>query len=350
MSLFKHVEGAGVGTKQVRGEHLQDWHVIAKRLYFEEGKGVTEIAKYLFPELPKEKAYNKVWSYLKIQPQRRGSVEVEIQPKPEKPEKPKKIEVVRNYEPTTVQSSWHRESIIRFAIVSDTHINSKFTQLTYLHNFYDLVAKRGITNVYHVGDVDEGEQMRIGHQYELYLQGADDHLDEIVKNYPKRDGIVTSYITGNHDASLMKRSGFSIGKALARERNDMIYLGQDCATVMLTPKCSMLLSHPWDGSAYAISYKSQKMMDAISGGEKPNILLIGHFHKAEYLFYRNIHCLQAGTFQAQTPFMRGKSLAAMMGGWIVEVEVGSNGEILRFVSEWIPYYQAIKDDWMNWRG
>lgn len=152
-----------------------------------------------------------------------------------------------------------------------------------------------------------------------------------------------------HDASILKRAGHDIGRSIAEKRKDMVYLGADNALVMLTPNCSMLLTHPWAGSAYSISYRPQKMIEAMSGGEKPNILVIGHFHKAEYLFYRNIHSFQAGTFQAQTPFMRGKSLAAMLGGWIVEVEVNLDGTISKIKQEYIPYYQAIKDDWKNWR-
>ena len=58
--------------------------------------------------------------------------------------------------------------------------------------------------------------------------------------------------------------------------------------------------------AYALSYKIQKMVEAMSGGEKPNILAVGHYHKLEMFPYRNVQCFQTGTFQAQTPWMRGK--------------------------------------------
>jgi DNA polymerase II small subunit/DNA polymerase delta subunit B len=91
------------------------------------------------------------------------------------------------------------------------------------------------------------------------------------------------------------------------------------------------------------------MVEAMSGGEKPNIVAVGHYHKAEYLFYRNVHCFQTGCFQAQTPFMRGKNLAAMMGGWIVDVTVAKDGSVLSITPEFIPFYKAIKDDYKNWR-
>jgi UDP-2,3-diacylglucosamine pyrophosphatase LpxH/biotin operon repressor len=259
------------------------------------------------------------------------------------------MQVFENNEPSETVVDWKGNRIVRFGIASDTHINSKYTQLTHLHNLYDLFAAEGIKHVYNAGDIDEGEQMRPGHQYECYTQGADEHVAEIVKNYPRRPGITTHFITGNHDASIIKRTGYNIGRAIAKDREDMIYLGQDCAIIHLTPNCTLELRHPWDGSSYAISYKPQKMIEAMSGGEKANILVTGHYHKAEYLFYRNVHSILAGTLCAQTPFMRGKSISAHMGGWLVEAEVTESGTIRRFKPEFVPYYTAIKDDYSNWR-
>jgi len=248
-----------------------------------------------------------------------------------------------------INSSWDGNKIIRFGLMGDTQINSKYTQITHLHRLYDVYAQEGIGDVYHVGDIDEGEEMRQGHKYECYSQGADDHIAEIVKVYPKRDGITTHFITGNHDHSIIKRAGFDIGNAIAAQRTDMVYLGQSSAIICLTDNCTMELRHPIDGTAYALSYKLQKMIEAMSGGEKPNILAVGHYHKADYMFYRNVHSFQTGCFQAQTPWMRGKGIAAMLGGWIVEVIVNDSGTIERLKQEFIPFYRGIKDDYKSWQ-
>ena len=50
----------------------------------------------------------------------------------------------------------------------------------------------------------------------------------------------------------------------------------------------------------------------------------------------------------QTAWMRGKQIAAMMGGWIIEVHVDDEGTITRCKGEFIAYYKAIQDDWKNW--
>jgi len=260
-----------------------------------------------------------------------------------------KISSVIVPEENHIKCDWHGEKIIRFGLMGDTQINSKYTQITHLHALYDIYAAEGIDTVYHTGDMDEGEEMRPGHKYECYTQGADNHVDEIVRVYPERTGITTHFITGNHDHSLIKRAGMDIGKPVAEKRPDMKYLGQSCAIISLTDNCTLELRHPIDGTAYAISYKMQKMIEAMSGGEKPNILAVGHYHKAEYIMYRNVHAIQTGCFQAQTPFMRGKGIAAMMGGWIVEIYVHDDGAVKRFKQEFVPFYQAIKDDYFRWQ-
>lgn len=254
---------------------------------------------------------------------------------------------IQNQEPKHVTSKWDGTKTLKFAIIGDTQIGSKYTQLTYLHEFYDLCEREGIKDVYHTGDLVDGLKMRTGHEYELYDVSADDMRDDVIKNYPKRAGITTYFISGNHDASIYKQVGYDICQAIANARPDMKYLGRDCAVVHLTPNCTLEMRHPWDGTAYALSYKIQKMIEAMESDSKPNILAVGHYHKAEYLFYRNIHALQTGCFQGQTPFTRGKGISVQMGGWLVSVRVDSKGYIQGFGTEFIPYYVSIKDDYKN---
>ena len=251
-------------------------------------------------------------------------------------------------EANNIHNDWTGDKIIRFGLCGDNQYNSKYTQITYLHNFYDKLQSEGITDVYHTGDIDEGEEMRVGHKYECYKQGADDHVDEIVAKYPKRKGMTTHFITGNHDHSHIKRVGYDIGKTIAKERDDMDYLGMSDARIFLTPNCTMDLHHPIDGTAYAVSYKIQKQIEAMQGGEKPNIYAVGHYHKMEYFLYRNVHAFQTACFQAQTPWMRGKGIACTVGGWIVEVHVNDDGIITRLTSTFIPYYKMISEDYKNW--
>lgn len=261
--------------------------------------------------------------------------------------KEEKRVVIQNQEPTAHKSVWDGTQTIKIAIMGDTQIGSKYTQWTHLKNFYDICQEEGIKDVYHTGDVTDGLKMRPGHEYELYEVSADEMIDDVVANYPKRDGITTHFITGNHDASIYKQIGYDIGMAIANKRSDMKYLGRDCAVIYLTPNCKLELRHPWDGTAYALSYKTQKIVESMESDSKPNILAVGHYHKAEYLFYRNVHVLQSGCFQSQTPFTRGKGISVHLGGWILTIKVEADGTIKSIAPQFIPYYASIKDDYKN---
>ena len=175
------------------------------------------------------------------------------------------------------------------------------------------------------------------------MKGIDELTNYIVKNYPKK--LLTKFIIGNHDLSHIIRSGCDIGKQIGNQRSDMIYLGAEYARIMLTPKCSMDLVHTRDGATYALSYAGQKYCDMLQGGSKPNIIIFGHRHKAMHYEYRNIQVIEAGTFQKQTAWMRGKRIAANVGGWIIEVLVYSDGTIKKFTPSWIPFYEMNDKDW-----
>ena len=252
-------------------------------------------------------------------------------------------------EPQIIDKDWNGDKIIRFGLLGDNQSGSKYTQITLLHEAYDFYKKEGITTIYHTGDITDGEDMRTGHKYECYVQGGDDHVAEVIKNYPQRLGIETEFITGNHDHSLIKHAGMNIGTSIAEKRKDLKYLGLSQAFINITPNCLLELRHPEDGTAYAISYKMQKMIEGMFGGEKPHILAVGHYHKAEYLPYRNVHSIQTGCLQAQTPWMRGKGIAAIMGYWLIEIHVNDDGQINRFKPEFMQCYKTIHNDYENWK-
>ena len=247
-----------------------------------------------------------------------------------------------------VKQPWNGEKIIRFGLMGDTQLGCIDTQITHLHTLYDRYQSEGITQVYHTGDMTDGEKMRPGHEYELYVHGADAQAAHAVKVYPQREGIVTDFITGNHDYSFIKTIGLDIGRQIANQRPDMRYRGYMSAVVELSPHCTLELRHPQDGTAYALSYKIQKIIEAMSGGEKPNILAVGHYHKLEQMFYRNVHAFQTACLCAQTNWMRGKNIAAIVGGWIIEAHVDDEGTVTRIRPEFFPFYKAIKDDYKNW--
>lgn len=241
---------------------------------------------------------------------------------------------------------WEGAQIIRFGSVADTHLCNKYQQLTHLKAFYKLCEEREIPKVYHSGDISDGfYHNRPEHVYELFRRGVDEQAEYIIDEYPRINGIETIFIEGNHDFTHQRNGGASIGRIIGAGRKDLKYLGYGKARVWLTPKCALDLVHPLDGKAYALSYRLQKNIDALQGGSKPNMLFFGHYHAYCNIFYRNIHAYMMPGFQAQNPWASLKSLMTQVGGFIFEVSVAEDGEILSVKQELVPFYVMKENDY-----
>lgn len=247
---------------------------------------------------------------------------------------------------TELREPYNGETEITFGVVSDTHMCNKNQQLTYLNDFYDRCVAKGISTVYHCGDISDGfYKNRPEHIYELFKVGFDEQAAYIIDKYPRRDGITTKFITGNHDATHLKNGGADIGNRISEQRPDMEYLGYMSAKVWLTPQCDADLLHPLDGNSYALSYQLQKHIDGLQGGTKPRLLFVGHWHKQFQMLYRNIHAFSVPCFEAQTVFEQGKHINAVVGGWIVRLSCKPDGTITEITPTFIPYYDMRKEDY-----
>ena len=233
-----------------------------------------------------------------------------------------------------------------FVVCSDSHLCQTKQQLSFINFIYDEAERRKITKVYHAGDITDGFYKNRPEQiYDLFKIGADEQKDYVVKNWPKRDGIKTYLIIGNHDETHIKNGGFNIGKAIANERDDFEYLGIGHARILLTPNCIMDLLHPLDGSSYAVSYSGQKYMDALTGGDKPNILFVGHHHKCLYFPYRNIHYFEVPSMTGQSAWMKRKRIANSSGAWFIKLTVDEEGTIVSIKPEHIMQYKYLENDY-----
>jgi len=232
----------------------------------------------------------------------------------------------------------------KFGVVSDTQYGSLYCNYGAIESAYNCFEKEGITQVYHSGDIVEGINMYRGQIYEMRLHGYKSQTQEVIDKYPKKEGITTDFITGNHDLSFWKTAEVDIGERIANHRSDMIYRGQEEADIILDcdgKKVILRLVHPGKGTAYALSYHPQKYIESLSGGEKPHIVLMGHYHKAEFIpMYRNVMLIQTGTCQSQTGFMRRNNIPAHVGFWIIEGTVNENAKVSRFKAEWFAIYEG----------
>jgi hypothetical protein len=154
-------------------------------------------------------------------------------------------------------------------------------------------------------------------------------------------------VTGDdHEGWYVQREGVDVGEKielLAQKygRNDLEHLGYMERNIVLDFEGNqhiIRVMHAGGGSAYAISYTSQKIVESLQGGEKPNILIIGHFHKYDVSYPRSVVTIQPGCTQDQSTFMRKKRLEAHLGGVTLEVTIGKDGQMHNITHRWHPFY------------
>lgn len=240
----------------------------------------------------------------------------------------------------------HKDKI-KYGFVSDTHLCSTKERLDVLNYLYDYFADNGISTVFHGGNIIEGESSF--NKNEIHKHGMTNQVKYLIEKYPSRKGVRTMFITGDdHEGWYVKREGINIGDYIQYEsenagRDDLVHLGYLEADIeingdLFPNQCWIKIMHPGGGSAYAHSYKPQKIVESFQGGEKPSILLIGHYHKASYNYIRNVHVIQMGSTQDQTIFMRKKNIDSMVGGGWFEITRDDDGILREFVYSFIPFF------------
>jgi len=237
---------------------------------------------------------------------------------------------------TTQYISRDKEGLIEtnLCVISDTHLGTKEQQLTLINEVYKEAHKRGITTVLHIGDVLDGDytQVRKEQTYQLFLRGFDEQVGYVIDMYPHVEGITTYFIQGSHDETHLKNGGATAGAWIDRCRDDMIYLGQDKATFKIN-NLKILMDHPGGGNAKSYSYKPQQAIEGLNPGEKPNILLQGHYHKSYYMFYRNVHSLLVPCIVNQSQFMKKMNLQNVVGAYFLKIYSDDKGNIHYFEPE-----------------
>lgn len=241
-----------------------------------------------------------------------------------------------------------RDNTFTFGATSDNHLGSKYERLDVLNDLYDRFEQAGVSRVYNAGNWIDGEARF--NKFDLHKHGADEQLRYLAEEYPQRHGIETFAVTGDdHEGWYAQREGLDIGRMALNAmrdagRSDWHDLGYMEAHIKLINANSgataiMTVVHPGGGSSYAYSYAIQKIVESYDGGEKPSVGLYGHYHKLWAGNIRNVWCLQTGTTEDQTPFMRKKKLEAHVGGALVSLEQDpESGAIIGFTPKLIRYF------------
>ena len=202
---------------------------------------------------------------------------------------------------------------LKLLLISDTHLGSKYDRMDILRYLYDKAEDKGIKHILHSGDFTDGRSTRPEQVYELREPSYEGQVDYCVDKYPNFSG-KTYAIQGNHDDWWYKSAGSEIVKTIAKQRDDIVYLGADIADMRIG-NLKIRLFHGSGGGAYAKSYKLQKYLDTIPVEERPNILQTGHIHQAFYMKQDKTHCFQTSCLEDQTPYCRSMGLSNDKSAW-----------------------------------
>lgn len=226
---------------------------------------------------------------------------------------------------------------IRIGVIGDTHIGHQKFSEDRLFQAFEEFKKEKVDFIVHTGDVTEGLSHRAGHVFELSHIGYEQQKDYAIKLFSQWNDTDIYAIDGNHDRWYIKSNGAFIVKDIERALPNFKFLGHDEGDISLDGRATLKLWHGEDGNSYALSYRVQKIIESLTGGEKPDILLCGHTHKYVKVFERNITAISAGCIEGQTSWMRGKRIAAHVGFIVLDVWIGDKG-VSKVQDCWFPFY------------
>jgi len=225
---------------------------------------------------------------------------------------------------------------ITVGFMTDPHIGSIFFEDFLWDSFLMECEKQKVNCVCCAGDVTEGMSNRPDQIYELTDIGYSAQIEHAQRLLVKCQFPIFA-VDGNHDRWGIKSGGIFVVKEIAKLVPQMTLLGHDVASVMLNDT-KWTLWHGEDTSSYAVSYRIQKIIESINGGDKPSVLLLGHTHKQAYIFDRNIHAVSGGALSYQSSWMRAKRIACHTGFHILKAKT-HNGEVVSFTVTWYPFYK-----------
>lgn len=263
---------------------------------------------------------------------------------------------VKEPEPTTRRQDTGIAAVVgetqRVAIISDTHLGSKYCLRAQLRDFIMFAYhERGVREILHPGDVVDGHYAgKTGQLFETSHLGLDAQCQDLYEVLPELPGLTYHAITGNHDETFWAQIGYDAGHAIERyfrsppdgqkPRNDLKFYGNRGAHLDIRG-IRIHLWHPRSGKSYAKSYHMQKLAALYSGNEKPHIALAGHWHIFNYCVERGIHLIACPTFQGGgSAFGRSIGGAPEIGGLVLSWDITEHSTIRNFVLERRSYFEV----------
>jgi hypothetical protein len=228
-------------------------------------------------------------------------------------------------------------------VISDTHLGSKYCLREQLSDFVHYAYERGAREILHPGDVVDG--MYKHGLWEVSHSGLAAQAQDLFEVLPRLPGLSYRAITGNHCETFEDSGGFGVGPYLEnyfrqRGRDDLHFYGRRSAFLRVGGAVFHLW-HPRGSASYAKSYKLQKIIEKYSSGEKPHVLLVGHYHQFCHVYERGVHGFLCPTFQGGgSAFGNSLGGAPTMGGMLLSWDLTEHATMRNLAHEYRAYFEV----------
>lgn len=253
----------------------------------------------------------------------------------------------RLIDPLPVQIKNNNENI-RFVLISDTHMGSRYEQLGILNNiYYNAYLDFKPDFFIHCGDISAGvyaASKKLNNQT-LFARTFQEQVDHIVNFYPYIENTPTYFITGERDETHLKADNeHEIGIAVSNERSeDLIYLGQYSKKFHLyndynNQEIKLKIEHKSGRIPYTVSYPTQREIDAMRSDDKPDYLIQAHWFTSSDFRIRGIRAIQVPGLVGDMA-NRNDMGSNTIGAWYIDIKRDNKLRIISQTETRVPYYR-----------
>lgn len=262
--------------------------------------------------------------------------------------------LIRNEHPdlSQINSYYFKEDVnskTKIAVIADIRAGSKCEQFRVLNDMYLKFLKDGITKVFILGNLIEGQYQ--GDTFKefgksLITNDAYGQADHFIENFPHVDGIETYFITGKLDHSFSRK--MNVGEYIAARRDDMKYLGPKSCNVYFN-NVSVRMEQLKNGKAYTIAYPPQKYVRSMSRYENYDILMLsGEMNFQHFPEQKGMQIFSIPSCVSRTPRMINDNQSSTIGAYTFEIEYTKNGKLKRIVPM-VSTYEPVNTRYFDFK-
>lgn len=152
---------------------------------------------------------------------------------------------------------------ITIVFISDLHLANKKDRVDLLKQVYEFCSKEGIHIIINGGDVIDGY---VGNYDYKRFTTAEEQIEYALKYYPYDKNILNFTCLGNHDYSILAKTGENLETILEAKRHDIISLGYGMGRLKIKND-EIIVRHPHTPTTDPVH------------DIKTGLLLTGHGHK-----------------------------------------------------------------------